>query len=304
MVNNTAYHIPVLLSSSVDALVTSAQGVYVDVTFGGGGHSAEILSRLTEQGHLYAFDQDVEAHKNALQDGRFTLIGENFRYVQNFLRLHGVKQVQGILADLGVSSRQFDTPEKGFTYRADAPLDMRMNTSSHQTAASVLNEYSEAELARVFKLYGELPNARKLAYHIVHHRKEQPIQRSLQLLDLIKSLLDQRHYYKQLSMLFQALRIEVNQELEALEALLMQSAELIAPGGRLVVISYHSLEDRLVKNFIRYGQVKADDFDKDMYGNILRPFDPMQSKAMEADEAEVEQNVRARSAKMRVGIKR
>lgn len=302
--NNTSYHTPVLLHESVNALISSPSGTYIDVTFGGGGHSKEILNQLDAHGRLIAFDQDEDAINNALTDNRFMLLNENFRYIKNFLRLHNVEKVHGILADLGVSSHQFDAPHKGFMYREDAPLDMRMNQKNTKTAEDILNTYDEKELAHIFKEYGELPNARKVAYEICHIRKSKSIQTSAQLIEAIESLIDKKHYFKQLSMLFQALRMEVNDELNVLREFLQQCADLILPQGRLVVISYHSLEDRMVKNMIRYGDVSADDFEKDMYGNILRPFDPFQSKAIEASGEEIEYNVRARSAKLRIGIKR
>ncbi len=303
MMSKIQYHNPVLLHESVTALITSKDGVYVDVTFGGGGHSSAILNQL-EKGRLIAFDQDRDALENTLHDDRFLLLHENFRYIKNFLRLQGIDKVQGVLADLGVSSHQFDEPQKGFTYKNNAPLDMRMNQKSSKTAESILKSYDERDLFRIFKEYGELPNARKLAYHIVHGRKDKPLETSQQLIDMVQSCIDKKHYFKQLSMLFQSLRIEVNDEIQVLKEFLEQCNDIVASGGRLAVISYHSLEDRLVKNFLRYGTTTADDFEKDLYGNILRPFDPMQSKAIEPSEEEISQNVRARSAKLRVGIKR
>ena len=295
------YHLPVLLKKSVDTLITGINGIYVDCTFGGGGHSSEILSRLSPEGRLYGFDQDQDALKNNLDDPRFTLVNQNFRFLENSMLAYGVLQVDGILADLGVSSHQFDEASRGFSTRSNAPLDMRMNVGQVLDAQKVVNDYEEDQLANIFYFYGELREARKLAREIVHHRKIKRIKTT----DDLKSLFQyipagrQNKFYAQL---FQAIRIEVNQELEALKEMLMQAYRVLKPGGRLVVISYHSLEDRLVKRFLKNGMFEGEP-QRDVYGNYEKSFDLLQSKAFTPDEDEIERNSRARSAKMRVGIK-
>lgn len=295
------YHLPVLLKKSVDTLITGINGIYVDCTFGGGGHSSEILSRLSPEGRLYGFDQDQDALKNNLDDPRFTLVNQNFRFLENSMLAYGVLQVDGILADLGVSSHQFDEASRGFSTRSNAPLDMRMNVGQVLDAQKVVNDYEEDQLADIFYFYGELREARKLAREIVHHRKIKRIKTT----DDLKSLFQyipasrQNKFYAQL---FQAIRIEVNQELEALKEMLMQAYRVLKPGGRLVVISYHSLEDRLVKRFLKNGMFEGEP-QRDVYGNYEKSFDLLQSKAFTPDEDEIERNSRARSAKMRVGIK-
>ena len=295
------YHKPVLLTESVDALVSNPDGVYVDVTFGGGGHSREILSRLSEKGRLFSFDQDSDALNNAIEDSRFTLINQNFRFLENSLLMYGVNQVDGILADLGVSSHQFDQAERGFSIRSDAPLDMRMNNMQSLDAQSVVNDYEEELLADIFYYYGELREARKLAREIVRYRKETRIV-TTEDLKKVFSYIPAHKSNKFFAQVFQAIRIEVNQELEALQELLVQSCRILRKGGRLVVISYHSLEDRLVKMFLKYQMFEGEP-ERDIYGNYEKKFELPQRKAIVPTEEEIGDNSRARSAKMRVGIK-
>jgi len=261
------YHNPVLLKKSVDDLVINPDGIYVDCTFGGGGHSREILSRLSEKGKLFSFDQDLDALQNAIDDPRFTLVNQNFRFLENSLLLYGINQVDGVLADLGVSSHQFDEAERGFSIRSNAPLDMRMNVMQNLNAQKVINEYEEEQLADIFYYYGELRDARKLARSIVHHRKTKKINST-----------------------------------EELKEMLVQAQRVLKPEGRLVVISYHSLEDRLVKKFLKNGMFEGEP-QRDIYGNFQKTFELLQSKAIIPDNIEIEENSRARSAKMRVGIK-
>ncbi|WKS95370.1 16S rRNA (cytosine(1402)-N(4))-methyltransferase RsmH [Riemerella columbina] len=296
------YHQPVLLKPSVDALVTNEGGIYVDCTFGGGGHSKEILSRLSPEGRLFSFDQDLDALENALNHEQFTLINQNFRFLENALLMYGVQQVDGVLADLGVSSHQFDAAERGFSIRSEAPLDMRMNTLQKLDAQMVVNEYEEEHLADIFYLYGELREARKLAREIVHHRKNKKIKTTEDLKALF-SYIPPHRQNKFFAQVFQAIRIEVNQELEALKEMLTQAYKILKPGGRLVVISYHSLEDRLVKRFLKNGMFEGEP-ERDLYGNYHKAFDLLQTKAIVPSQEEIEKNSRARSAKMRVGIKR
>lgn len=295
------YHNPVLLKKSVDDLITDRDGIYVDCTFGGGGHSREILTRLSEKGKLYSFDQDLDALKNAIDDPRFTLINQNFRFMENSLLMYGVSQVTGILADLGVSSHQFDEAERGFSIRSNAPLDMRMNVMQHLDAKKVVNDYEEEQLADIFYHYGELREARKLAREIVHHRKTKKINTTEDLKSLF-SYIPPHKQNKFFAQVFQAIRIEVNQELEVLKEMLLQSYKILKPGGRLVVISYHSLEDRLVKRFLKNGMFEGEP-ERDIYGNFSKVFELMQSKATVPDNAEIEENSRARSAKLRTGTK-
>lgn len=296
------YHNPVLLHPSVNDLVTNADGIYVDCTFGGGGHSKEILSRLSAHGKLFSFDQDLDALNNAIDDERFTLINQNFRFLQNSLLFHGISQVDGILADLGVSSHQFDATERGFSIRGNAPLDMRMNIMQNTDAQQVINEYNEEDLADIFYHYGELREARKLAREIVHHRKNKRIATTEELKNVF-SFVPAHKQNKFFAQVFQAIRIEVNQELEALKEMLTQSLEILKPNGRLVVISYHSLEDRLVKRFMKNGMFQGEP-ERDIYGNYHKSFDLLRTKALIPDETEIAQNSRARSAKMRTAIKR
>lgn len=295
------YHNPVLLKQSVDDLVTNPDGIYVDCTFGGGGHSREILDRLSENGKLYAFDQDLDALKNTIYDPKFTLINQNFRFLENSLLAYGVSKVDGVLADLGVSSHQFDEAERGFSTRNNAPLDMRMNVMQSLDAKNVINEYEEDALADIFYYYGELREARKLARDIVHHRKEKAINTTEDLKKLF-SFLPPHKVNKFYAQLFQAIRIEVNQELEVLKEMLVQAYNVLKPGGRLVVISYHSLEDRLVKRFLKNGMFEGEP-QRDIYGNYEKTFELIKSKAIIPDNKEIEENSRARSAKMRTGIK-
>ncbi|MDO4224350.1 MAG: 16S rRNA (cytosine(1402)-N(4))-methyltransferase RsmH [Bergeyella zoohelcum] len=295
------YHNPVLLKQSVDDLVTNTDGVYVDCTFGGGGHSREILSRLSENGRLYSFDQDLDALENRLEDARFTLINQNFRFLENSLLMYGVSEVDGILADLGVSSHQFDEAERGFSIRSNAPLDMRMNVMQSLDAKKIVNEYEEEDLADIFYHYGELREARKLAREIVHHRKNKTIETTDDLKQLF-TYVPQHKQNKFFAQVFQAIRIEVNQELEVLKEMLLQAYKILKPGGRLVVISYHSLEDRLVKRFLKNGMFEGEP-ERDIYGNYHKAFELIKSKATVPSGDEIEENSRARSAKMRTGIK-
>lgn len=295
------YHNPVLLTESIDGLNINPSGVYVDVTFGGGGHSKEILNRLGPEGRLFAFDQDEDALQNELDDERFTLIHENFRYIKRFLRLHGVSKVDGILADLGVSSHQFDEAERGFSTRFDADLDMRMDQQAGLSAYHIVNKYEEEKLSAVLFQYGELRNSRALAKEIVAARSEQPIKTSFELKEVLKRFLPKAKEHKILAQIFQAIRIEVNQEMEVLKEFLLQTPELLEKGGRLSVISYHSLEDRLVKRFIQNGLFEGEP-EKDFYGNVSVPFKKA-GKMIVPSQKEIKENNRARSAKLRVAIK-
>ncbi|MEO2127942.1 MAG: 16S rRNA (cytosine(1402)-N(4))-methyltransferase RsmH [Christiangramia sp.] len=295
------YHNPVLLKESVDGLNIQPGGVYVDVTFGGGGHSREILNRLGEKGKLFAFDQDKDALENTIKDSRFTLINENFRFLKRFLRFYGVKQVDGILGDFGVSSHQFNEAERGFSTRFDAKLDMRMDQTSKLSAYEVINEYDETQLRDLFYEYGELKNAPKLARTIVHERKDSPIENSDNLNEILKPLLFKGRENKILAQIYQAIRIEVNQEIEVLKEFLLQTEEILKPGGRLSLISYHSLEDRLVKRYIRSGMFKGEP-EKDMFGNISVPFKKVGKLIVPSNE-EIKENNRARSAKLRIAQK-
>ena len=295
------YHNPVLLKQSVDALVTNPDGIYVDCTFGGGGHSREILSRLSEKGRLFSFDQDLDALKNTIDDPRFTLVNQNFRFLENSMLAYGISHVDGILADLGVSSHQFDEAERGFSTRSNAPLDMRMNVMQGLDAKKIINDYEEEELADIFYHYGELREARKLAREIVHHRKSKKIETTEDLKNLFSYIpaFKQNKFFAQV---FQAIRIEVNQELEVLKEMLVQSYKILKVEGRLVVISYHSLEDRLVKRFLKNGMFEGEP-QRDIYGNYAKAFELLKTKAIIPDDKEIEENSRARSAKMRIGIK-
>lgn len=296
------YHIPVLLQEAITALITKEDGIYVDLTFGGGGHSSAILKKLSETGKLFAFDQDEDAFCNKPNDERLILIKANFKFFENYIRYHQVTAVDGVLADLGVSSHQFDTASRGFSIRFDASLDMRMDRSQLLDAQKVLNEYDEKKLADVFYYFGELRNARQLAARIVQVRKQHPIVTSSDLKNALKGMF-KLQYEKDLTIqVFQALRIEVNGELDALKEMLVQSARIIKPGGKLVIISYHSLEDRLVKNFLRSGNFKGEQ-QKDLYGNLHAPFRLEQAKAITASEEEIKRNSRSRSARMRIGIR-
>lgn len=295
------YHNPVLLHESIDALITNPDGIYVDVTFGGGGHSREILKRLSEKGRLYSFDQDLDALNNNIEDDRFTLINQNFRFLENSLLMYGVSKVDGVLGDLGVSSHQFDVAERGFSTRSDAPLDMRMNVMQSLDAKKVVNDYEEEQLADLFYYYGELREARKLAREIVHHRKTKKI-KTTEDLKKIFSYIPPHKQNKFFAQIFQAIRIEVNQELDVLKEMLQQSYNILKKDGRLVIISYHSLEDRLAKRFLKNGMFEGEP-ERDIYGNFSKAFELLKSKAIIPTVEEIEQNSRARSAKMRVGIK-
>lgn len=296
------YHNPVLLKETVDGLNIKPDGIYVDVTFGGGGHSKEILRRLGPNGKLFGFDQDEDAQANALQDERFVLIPENFRYIKRFLRFHGVKSVDGILADLGVSSHQFDVPERGFSTRFDAGLDMRMSKKNDLDAYRVVNEYDEAGLKRVFLDYGELKVAPALARTIVEAREKKDINTTDELKIVLQRYLPEQHKNKILAQIYQAIRIEVNQEMDVLKEFLEQSLEILKPGGRLSVISYHSLEDRLVKRFIKNGMFEGEP-ERDFFGNFSVPFQSIEKLIVPTDE-EIKINNRARSAKLRVAEKK
>ncbi len=297
------YHNPVLLHRSIELLNINPNGVYADVTFGGGGHSRLILQHLGDKGRLIGFDQDPDALNNVPDDGRFTLVPHNFRFLRNFLRLHNAIPVDGILADLGVSSHQFDVPDRGFSTRFDAGLDMRMNPSAGDTAETIVNNYSAEELQAIFTQYGELRSSYCISHAIVNARAESPIRTTGQLIEIIKTCLPERKINKLSAMVFQALRIEVNRELEVLKEMLEQAADVLKPGGRLVVISYHSLEDRLVKNFFRAGNFEGK-IEKDFYGNVLSPLKPLSGKAVIPNQDEIEENSRARSAKLRVAVKK
>ncbi|WP_433780159.1 16S rRNA (cytosine(1402)-N(4))-methyltransferase RsmH [Flavobacterium anhuiense] len=301
MTTKMEYHNPVLLHPTVDGLNIKPDGVYVDVTFGGGGHSKEILRRLGPNGRLFAFDQDEDALANALPDERFTLINENFRFIKRFLRFHGVKSVDGILADLGVSSHQFDVPERGFSTRFDAELDMRMSQRNDLNAYRVVNEYEEQDLRRVFFDYGELKNAPVLARTIVEARKDYPIKTTEELKEVLKRFLPEKVRNKVLAQIYQAIRIEVNQEMDVLKEFIEQSLEILKPGGRFSVISYHSLEDRLVKRFIKNGMFEGEP-ERDFYGNFSVPFKTI-GKLIVPDDEEIKINNRARSAKLRIAEK-
>ncbi|PRD47927.1 16S rRNA (cytosine(1402)-N(4))-methyltransferase RsmH [Sphingobacterium haloxyli] len=293
------YHVPVMLDECMEGLAIKPDGVYVDVTFGGGGHSREILKRLGDSGRLTAFDQDPDAVKNALDDPRFTLVQHNFRFLKNNLRLLGIRQVDGVLADLGVSSHQFDSPERGFSIRYDADLDMRMDQVADLDAKKILNTYTEGELHRIFGMYGEIQNARSLAKTIATARVSEPIETVGTLKEVIKRQVPKGKEHKYHAQLFQALRIEVNQELGALQEFLEQTVAVLKPGGRLVVMSYHSLEDRLVKNFVQKGKFKGE-VEKDFFGNEIKPFKVISRKAVTASASELATNNRARSAKLRI----
>ena len=298
MTQQTSYHNPVLLKESVDGLDIKPNGVYVDVTYGGGGHSREILSRLGPEGKLYAFDQDPDAQRNIIEDDRFELIPENFRYIKRFLRLYGVKQVDGILADLGVSSHQFNEPSRGFSTRFESRLDMRMNQKSDLDAVKVLNQYEESDLRRIFKEYGELRNAPRIAKSIVASRQEKPVQTVEDLKNICAPLVPARIENKQMAQVFQAIRIEVNREMEALYEFLEHARDLLKVGGRLSVISYHSLEDRPVKRFIRNGLFEGEP-EKDVFGRVSVPFKKVGGLIVPSKE-ELKENSRARSAKLRI----
>ena len=296
------YHTPVLLKESVDGLEIKPGGVYVDVTFGGGGHSREILRRLGAEGHLYSFDQDEDAERNIVSDERFTFVRSNFRYLKNWMRYYGIEEIDGLLADLGVSSHHFDDETRGFSFRFDAPLDMRMNKRSGMTAADIVNNYSEEQLSDIFYIYGELKNARRIASAIVKARAEKHIETTSDLLQVLGINEDNGLWKKDAAKLFQALRIEVNHEMDALKEMLNGARDLICEGGRLSVITYHSLEDRLVKNMMKAGNVEGK-VKQDFFGRTESPFRQIGGKVIVPDEEEQVRNPRSRSAKLRIGEK-
>lgn len=303
------YHVPVMLNECLEGLQIRPDGVYVDVTFGGGGHSRAILELLGRKGHLYSFDQDKDAEGNIGSFGKdgkapenFTFVRSNFRYLKNWMRYHGVKQIDGLLADLGVSSHHLDEEERGFAFRFDAPLDMRMNTRAGKTAADVLATYDENEIAKILAVYGELKQAKRMAQAIVKQRNQKPVLTTGDLLEVLKPFINKKAEKKELAQAFQALRIEVNHEMQALEEMLMQATELLAPDGRLVVMSYHSLEDRIVKNVIRSGHVDGH-IEQDFYGRVVAPLKAVNNKIITASEEELDVNPRSRSAKLRVATK-
>lgn len=301
--NNTTYHTPVMLQECIAGLNMKADGIYVDVTFGGGGHTKEMLKHIVS-GHLYAFDQDPDAVVNAeaIQSSKLTFVAANFRHLKKYLRLHGVTQVDGILADLGVSSHQFDTADRGFSIRFNGDLDMRMNPNAGSSAKEMINEYSQNDLHRIFGEYGEVHNAKTLAAKIVSMRTNNTIETVTQLLDILRPLAPRREENKYFAQVFQALRIEVNEELKVIEEFLSQTPEVLKPGGRLVVMSYHSLEDRLVKNFIAKGKFHGD-VEKDLYGNEIKPLQAVNRKITVPSDEEIARNSRARSAKLRIAEK-
>ncbi|MFT6503410.1 MAG: 16S rRNA (cytosine1402-N4)-methyltransferase [Crocinitomicaceae bacterium] len=297
--NKPDYHVPVMLQECIDALDIKADGVYIDVTFGGGGHSKEIFKKLNAKGRLIVFDQDPDARKNAWEAPNFDFVAANFAYISNHLRLLGVKKVDGILADLGVSSHQFDKEDRGFSIRGEANLDMRMNQNGELTAESVVNEYSEEELLRIFKAYGEVSNAWKLVNAIVNARLNGKIKTTQGLLDIITPCAPKFKEHKYFAQVFQAIRIEVNDEMGVLQGFLEATEEVLSPKGRLVVMSYHSLEDRMVKNYMKRGAISGK-IEKDFFGNVLKPFDEIVRHPIVANEEELERNSRARSAKLRI----
>ena len=296
------YHVPVLLHESIDGLAIKSGGIYVDVTFGGGGHSKEILRRLDEKAHLYSFDQDPDAEKNIVNDDRFTFVRSNFRYLKNWMRYYGVDHINGLLADLGVSSHHFDDETRGFSFRFDAPLDMRMNKRAGTTAAEILNTYDEEQLADIFYIYGELKNARKIASIIAKTRNEKKIETTGDLMSATEKLFQREREKKEMAKMFQALRIEVNHEMDALKEMLNGAKDLLGEGGRLSVITYHSLEDRIVKNMMKAGNVEGK-IKQDFFGRIEAPFRLINNKVIVPSDEEQQQNPRSRSAKLRIAEK-
>lgn len=302
MENNTNYHIPVMFNECIEGLNINPDGIYVDVTFGGGGHSKGIFEKLSPKGKLISFDQDPDAKNNAWEASNFFFVASNFEFITNHLRMLGIKKVDGILADLGVSSHQFDTAERGFTIRENAPLDMRMNKNGTVSAETILNSYEEVELTRIFRMYGEIPNARKAGSEIMRFRQNKKLKTTADLMDALKNCAPKFKEFKYFAQVFQALRIEVNNELHVLEKLLTQSIELLNPEGRLVVMSYHSLEDRLVKNIMKRGSLDGS-IEKDFFGNIHKPLKEVIRHPIVPNEDECEQNPRSRSAKLRIAEK-
>ena len=303
-----AYHIPVLLDESVNGLNIKPSGIYVDVTFGGGGHSKEILSRLNGKGRLFSFDQDADAEKNIEASEGFTFVRSNFRYLKNWMRYYGIEKIDGLLADLGVSSHHFDDESRGFSFRFDAPLDMRMNKRAGMTAADVVNEYDEERLADIFFLYGQMKNSRKIASMLVRARQKKPIQTTLDLITAVRgqqtptNTMAESREKKDMAKLFQALRIEVNHEMDALKEMLLSATELLKPGGRLSVITYHSLEDRMVKNVMKTGNAEGKRV-QDFYGKVETPYRLVNNKVIVASADEQQKNPRSRSAKLRIAEK-
>ena len=297
------YHVPVLLEESINGLDLKKGGVYVDVTFGGGGHSKEILRRMDKSCRLYSFDQDEDAERNIVHDDRFTFVRSNFRYLKNFLKYYGIEEVDGILADLGVSSHHFDDSERGFSFRFDGKLDMRMNKRAGMNAADILNNYDEDKLADIFYLYGELKNSRKLASVIVKRRNVKSFDTIEDFLEVVKPLYGKDREKKELAKVFQALRIEVNHEMEALKEMLYAATEMLKPGGRLSVITYHSLEDRMVQNIMKTGNIEGK-MEQDFFGNIKTPYKIINNKVIVPDNEEIETNPRSRSAKLRIAEKK
>ena len=302
MTQENEYHNPVLLEESVDALDIMPGGVYVDATFGGGGHSREILSRMDSTARLYSFDQDADAERNIVDDDRFTFVRSNFRYLENWMRYYGIEHIDGILADLGVSSHHFDDETRGFSFRFDAPIDMRMNKRAGKTAADILNDYTEEQLADIFYIYGELKTSRRIAAAIAKARAAKPIKTTTDLLTIVDPLMPKERQKKDLAKVFQALRIEVNREMEALKEMLTAAVRLLRPGGRLSVITYHSLEDRMVKNVMKTGNVEGK-VEKDFFGRTSATMRPLQGKPITPSAEEQKDNPRSRSAKLRVGVK-
>lgn len=302
--NNMVYHIPVLLKESVDGLDINPDGVYVDVTFGGGGHSREILSRLGDNGHLFSFDQDADAENNIVDDPRFTFVHSNFRWLSNWMRYYDIEHIDGLLADLGVSSHHFDDAERGFSFRYDAPLDMRMNREGGKTAADIVNDDTEEHLADIFYLYGELRRARQIAAAIVKARQRKPILTTQDFLQVVDPLFRREKEKKDMARLFQALRIEVNHEMQALSEMLTSATRLLAKGGRLSVITYHSLEDRMVKNIMKSGNVNGKVEEDPVYGRKASPYNLVNNKVIVPTDEEVERNPRSRSAKLRIAEKK
>ena len=302
MTQENEYHNPVLLEESVDALDIMPGGVYVDATFGGGGHSREILSRMDSTARLYSFDQDADAERNIVDDDRFTFVRSNFRYLENWMRYYGIEHIDGILADLGVSSHHFDDETRGFSFRFDAPIGMRMNKRAGKTAADILNDYTEEQLADIFYIYGELKTSRRIAAAIAKARAAKPIKTTKDLLTIVDPLMPKERQKKDLAKVFQALRIEVNREMEALKEMLTAAVRLLRPGGRLSVITYHSLEDRMVKNVMKTGNVEGK-VEKDFFGRTSATMRPLQGKPITPSAEEQTDNPRSRSAKLRVGVK-
>ena len=302
MTTAETYHVPVLLKESIDGLNIHSGGIYIDVTFGGGGHSKEILSRLDDNSHLYSFDQDADAERNIIANNRFTFVRSNFRYLENWMRYYGVEHIDGLLADLGVSSHNFDDETRGFSFRYDAPLDMRMNNRAGKTAADILNDYAEEQLSDIFYLYGELKDSRRLAKAIINARQQHRIETTGQLCTIIEGILRAEHEKKDMAKVFQALRIEVNHEMDALREMLNAATRLLKAGGRLSIITYHSLEDRIVKNIMKTGNLDGK-MEKDFFGNTKSPFKLVNNKVIVPSDEEQMINPRSRSAKLRIAEK-